>query len=79
MFHREQLHIVQSEHFWTRDTFLIVSSCGNTNTSIHPLSKLFILLRLAGGWSLSQHTLGERQGAPLTGRPSVTGLTRVNR
>jgi len=32
-----------------------------------------------GGWSLSQLTLGERQGIPWTGHQAITGLTRRDR
>ena len=38
------------------------------------ISKLFILFRAAGGWSLSQHAFAEGHHATLIGQQSITDL-----
>jgi len=45
--------------------------------SIHPSSlPAWSVGRVAGGWSLSQRSSGERRGSPWTGRRSITGPHR---
>jgi len=47
--------------------------------SIHFLYPFNPSVGSRGGWSLSQRSLGERQGTPWTGRQSITGPHRTKR
>ena len=47
--------------------------------SIHFLYPLNPLVGSRGGWSLSQRSLGEKQGTPWTGHQSITGPHRDKR